>query len=443
MAISIEQDLANHQAVTYLEELFSREPLLIPSFPDKVAAMSPKEQIPLFQAVRSAQYGFRRIDALTKGLFPNPEPEISHPLYQYREFWIKKAIMHDSPLKDTINDPPLLSAIPMIKAVIGTGIYKYYHILELHKDWVTKRASGLYGTPILKKYYSFEDVYDLCFMGLMRAAAQYDPSFNATFLNFSALLMLGSVYDNLRVVDLIPRSILDRIKVIEQQRIAFELDHDRIPSLQELSELTGLTPQQMETAREKYAMGRPQSLTAPHPQNETENSRSQMPADVVAADQISEPEWNYLHHEERYELIQWIQTLPDRLQQIVFEYYVRNRPFKEIGDQMGISEARVAQLNLRALSRLRSHYPDARVPSRELLTIQQGFGKRLRQMRQIRGMSISELSRRLHGTRSMETYIWTLEFEKRRKSNGSIIRKIMRALRLTPEEEHELSALIK
>lgn len=445
MSVSAERGLLKACEIAYLEELFSQEPLMIPVFPESVPAMSPHEQIPLFKAVRSAQYGFRRIDALTSWLFPGPEHDTAHPLVQYRNFWKEKAVMSCSPAVEVTNDPPPLSTIPMVKTTVDVGIYEYYHILELHRNWVTKRASRLYGNSILQKWYSFEDVYDLCSMGLMRAAARYDPAFDVPFLAFSALPMFGSVFDELRVVSPISRGVFDRIKAIEQKNIEFELGHGRTPSSQELSELTGLTPLQMDTAWKNYAMNFPQSLTAPHPQTETEGDGSQTPAEVVAADQSFEPERRYLQSEEQYELIQRFRTLPDRLQLLLSLYYDQEMTGVEISIKLGVSEARISQLHRRALNMLRPYFPDIKASRPDPLVtvhVQKGFGARLRQIRQARGISTSELSRRLRWNKSIHGYISTLELELRQNFEQWRIREIMKALSLTPEEEQGLRELM-
>ncbi|MEO8800096.1 MAG: sigma-70 family RNA polymerase sigma factor, partial [Polyangiaceae bacterium] len=53
-------------------------------------------------------------------------------------------------------------------------------------------------------------------------------------------------------------------------------------------------------------------------------------------------------------LVQAINTLPDRLQQVVALYYQEDCTLREIGQVLGVTESRVSQLHTEAIHRLRA-----------------------------------------------------------------------------------------
>ena len=54
----------------------------------------------------------------------------------------------------------------------------------------------------------------------------------------------------------------------------------------------------------------------------------------------------YLHHA--------IGSLPERLQFVVTEYFLKERPMADIADELGVTESRVSQLHTQAITRLRT-----------------------------------------------------------------------------------------
>lgn len=80
-------------------------------------------------------------------------------------------------------------------------------------------------------------------------------------------------------------------------------------------------------------------------------SASEENRSLVAASQAADAD--VMAHETRDRLVAAIATLPERDQHIVSRHYFGGVKFRDLGDELGVSEPRISQLNTRAIKRLR------------------------------------------------------------------------------------------
>ena len=68
----------------------------------------------------------------------------------------------------------------------------------------------------------FDDLVGFGSFGLMDAIDRYDPDRNIKFKTYAMTRIMGSIYDELRKIDNLPRSIRKEIKEIERAREILE-----------------------------------------------------------------------------------------------------------------------------------------------------------------------------------------------------------------------------
>lgn len=150
---------------------------------------------------------------------------------------------------------------------------------------------------------SEDELFAAGMFGLMRAARSYDPTRGAGFKTYAYHRIRGSILDDLRRLDFLPRSLRDRARKNGEDAPAMV----GIPTDEDGQE----------------------SLSARPVEEKSEQD------DLKAA----------LHRE--------IDNLPDKMRIVMALYYRDELKMREIGEKLGLTESRVSQIHSNAVSRLR------------------------------------------------------------------------------------------
>lgn len=200
-----------------------------------------------------------------------------------------------------------------------------------------------------------EDLIQAGMIGLIEAAKNYDRSKGATFETYAGIRIRGSMLDEVRKGDWVPRSVhrnsrrvSDAIRIVENREARDAQD-------QEVAAEMGIS------LDEFYALLK-----------DTQNARlfsfEELMENSSAAE--GEPEWHTAmehgpaqSHESttmHSSMVEAIKTLPEREQLILSLYYDEELNLKEIGLVLGVSESRVSQIHSQATHRLRARLRDWR-----------------------------------------------------------------------------------
>lgn len=202
-----------------------------------------------------------------------------------------------------------------------------------------------------------DDLMQAGMMGLLDAVRRYQQTAEAQFETYAVTRIRGSMLDELRSQDWLPRSVRSKTKSIEQAihqlnhrllrpateaEIAEELDMT-LPMYQELlEEARGVQVIHYEDlARNSDDAAHP--LDRAHSQNaNNEQSRWANPLNQLVSQGL------------RTALITAIKGLPEREQLLLSLQFEQDLNQKEIGAVMGITEGRVSQLRSQAVARIRA-----------------------------------------------------------------------------------------
>jgi hypothetical protein len=86
-----------------------------------------------------------------------------------------------------------------------------------------------------------DDFYSVGVMGLMHAAATFDPARGASFKTFAYTAIRGAILDEVRKHDPVPRNRRDRLRKMDRASAALHAELDREPTLAELATVLGCT----------------------------------------------------------------------------------------------------------------------------------------------------------------------------------------------------------
>ena len=191
-----------------------------------------------------------------------------------------------------------------------------------------------------------DDLVQAGMIGLLEASRKYDPSKGASFETYAGIRIRGSMMDEIRKGDWVPRSvhrntrkISEAIKLVEDREGRDAKDH-------EVAEELEMPLDDYYSCLKDSASGKlfsyDEVLEAGDGAIDQLESHSENPYSEIQNDAFKEG------------LAKAILTLPERERIVLSLYYDEELNLKEIGAVLSVSESRVSQIHSQAALRLRS-----------------------------------------------------------------------------------------
>ena len=182
-------------------------------------------------------------------------------------------------------------------------------------------------------------------LGLMEAFGKFRPDLNVKFDTYAENRIRGAMLDELRSMDWLPRSLRQRVRVLDEAIQRLEGINGTTPTEEQLAAETGMETKDVRQGLEALQSKLCLSLDA---------IQETFAADGAAND--GEP---YARTAE-LEMMERVATLIDQLtprEKLVLSlYYTDELNMRETAEVMGITEGRVSQLHSQALTRLRREF---------------------------------------------------------------------------------------
>jgi RNA polymerase sigma factor for flagellar operon FliA len=196
-----------------------------------------------------------------------------------------------------------------------------------------------------------EDLIGYGVIGLIEAIERFDPSLGNRFETFAVSRIHGSILDALRSLDPLPRSARRRIRAVREAITDLQQRLGRMPTDEEIISYTGMEQVTYERALLEAGFAI-LSLDAPL-------VRSGDGQTIALEDVLDDPNGSELlarveEEELREELQEALRQLPEREQLLLSLYYYEGLTMREIGEVLGLSQARVCQLHAKAILSLRA-----------------------------------------------------------------------------------------
>ena len=194
-----------------------------------------------------------------------------------------------------------------------------------------------------------DDFYSVGVMGLMHAAATFDPARGASFKTFAYTAIRGAILDEVRKHDPVPRNRRDRLRKMERKNAALRAELDREPTLAELAVALDCSEQDLDDDLQALHTSRTLSLDERYG---GEEDGGDLASQISAVDAV-DPRRLADDRESLERLTKAIAELPATDRHVVVLYFHEQLYLKEIGNILGVTESRVSQILTRATERLR------------------------------------------------------------------------------------------
>lgn len=198
----------------------------------------------------------------------------------------------------------------------------------------------------------FEDLVSYGVFGLLDAIEKFDPSREIKFKTYAMTRIRGSVFDELRSVDWIPRSIRQKAKQLEGIIAMLENKEGKKVEDEEIAKELGVSMEEYNSLLSKLSGTSLVSLNDIWFLGDENDEVSFM--ETLESPMNMNPD-NIIEKEEiKNVIVESIQSLPEKEKKVIVLYYYEDLTLKEIGEVLEVTESRISQLHTKAVARLRS-----------------------------------------------------------------------------------------
>jgi RNA polymerase sigma factor for flagellar operon FliA len=204
----------------------------------------------------------------------------------------------------------------------------------------------------------FDDLVGFGVFGLLDAIDKFDPEKQVKFKTYAVTRIRGAIFDELRSIDWVPRSIRQKVREIEDTIGSLEAQLGRTATDEEVAAEMGMSLNEYLKIMIKISGTSVLSLNDMWFSGD-ENDKVSI-ADSIESPASLNPDVIVENEEIRRLITEFIRELPEKEQKILAAYYYEEATLKEIGQVLDITESRVSQLHTKAIVHLRAKLTNIR-----------------------------------------------------------------------------------
>ena len=222
---------------------------------------------------------------------------------------------------------------------------------------IVKYVAGRLGSG-LPAHVDEGDLVSYGLLGLISAIERYEPDRDVKFETYAIARIKGSILDELRSLDWVPRSVRSRARQIERAMAELEAKFARAPTDEEIAAKVGITVEELEGSLTDISRS---SIAALDELWTISGSGGDQVAliDTIEDEHGPQPQTAFAQTELREIVADAITSLPEREKLVITLYYYEDLTLREIGEVLGVTESRVSQLHTKAILRLKARLSGA------------------------------------------------------------------------------------
>lgn len=193
----------------------------------------------------------------------------------------------------------------------------------------------------------YEDLVSYGIFGLIDAIDKFDSMKDVKFETYASLRIRGSILDQIRKMDWIPRTVRQRQRDIDKAMHEVEIETGHPATDEELAAKLNISSEELMDWQCQMKATNVVSL------NEFMESGAEVPNERNLASHFEEPEEVVDKQELKEKLMESLDMLTEKERKVILLYYYEELTLKEISYALDVSESRVSQLHTRALQKMR------------------------------------------------------------------------------------------
>ncbi|HEX2118936.1 MAG TPA: RNA polymerase sigma factor WhiG [Acidimicrobiales bacterium] len=241
----------------------------------------------------------------------------------------------------------------------ATGSMDARNRLVVHYSPLVKYVAGRLSAG-LPNSIEQADLVSYGMFGLIDAINKFEPARGNKFETYAMSRIRGSIIDELRSIDWVPRSLRAKARAVEKAYTKLEHELLRTPTDAEVADELNTTEEELQNVFTQISFFGLVAL------EETVSVGADRSESVTLGDTLPDPGLGpvgaFEVQETKQILAQALNRLPEREKIVLTLYYYEGLTLGEIGGVLGITESRVCQIHTKAVIQLRSKLAE---PQRE------------------------------------------------------------------------------
>lgn len=193
----------------------------------------------------------------------------------------------------------------------------------------------------------YDDLVGYGIFGLIDAIDKFELTKGVKFETYASLRIRGSILDQIRKMDWIPRTLRQKQKKLDQAMHDFEAKNGRAATNEELASELNIPVDELEGLINQTQVANLVSL------DEYLEQGSEVKVEAGNKSRFEQPEHVVERQELKRMLSEAINSLNGNEQKVIAFYYFEELTLKEISNILGVSESRVSQLHTKSLKKMK------------------------------------------------------------------------------------------
>jgi RNA polymerase sigma factor for flagellar operon FliA len=197
-----------------------------------------------------------------------------------------------------------------------------------------------------------EDLYSAGLVGLLNAVRRFNPQTGVLFETYARVRIRGSVFDELRRLDWVPRSVHDKARKVEEVMRRLEQEKGEVPSSCEMARALDMTEEEYEQLLTSI---RPATFVCLDSVRSAEQEGEATQHEAVADAAQPDPGYTTSWRELAEIIARRLEHLPEMQRKVLALYYFEDLRLREIAEVFGVTESRISQIHAAAILAIKAY----------------------------------------------------------------------------------------
>lgn len=199
----------------------------------------------------------------------------------------------------------------------------------------------------------YDDLVGYGIFGLIDAIDKFDLTKNVKFETYASLRIRGSILDQIRKMDWVPRTLRQRQKQIDSMAAKIEEKEGRPATDAEIAKQLNVSEEEYNGWKSEIQLSNLISL------DDYLEQGGDSQVELGGVHRFEQPEKAVEKEELKKILVKALETLTEKETSVITLYYYEDLTLKEISQILSVSESRVSQLHSRALQKMKGMLGDS------------------------------------------------------------------------------------